>query len=386
MAIDNIKRWLQIGNKDISAELKKKAEYAGNLDDSVIKAALIGASGVGKSSLLSAIVADETIAKGSTETTAQANSYQCKNHPNLIFVDLPGFGTKNHPQHSYFAANELDKFDYFILVCSERVRAKDVELFKSLQRVGKKVFVVRNKIDLAVESERFDNNLSEAQALKKVQDYVLEQFDGSLAVENLFLTSARNLQKWQFAALLDAIAKALGGIKSDKFRLEANAVNRAQIKKKRRVVDKYISSCAAMSALNALNPIPGLDISIDVKLLMRLADKISHCYNISNSDLARLEQQNPALANSASYRVTKAAIVKMLLTHATKEGVVMVLKKIGKRYAGKMLGKYIPLVGQATSAGLGYYLALQFGNKYRDQAQQYALDIIELTNELSGAA
>src|SRR5258708_4160345 len=67
-----------------------------------VNVALIGETGVGKSSLVNAIVGRKVAQTGATgETTHQAQAVPHEEVDGLVFWDLPGCGTPNQPRATY---------------------------------------------------------------------------------------------------------------------------------------------------------------------------------------------------------------------------------------------------------------------------------------------
>ena len=65
-------------------------------------------------------------------------------------------------------------------------------------------------------------------------------------------------------------------------------------------------------------------------------------------------------------------LVKKVFDYATKEGVMFLLKSMGKRYLGKSAAKYVPLIGQGIAAAAGYGMMKYFGNAYIEDCYQLA--------------
>jgi GTP-binding protein EngB required for normal cell division len=148
-----------------------------------LKIALIGNSGVGKSSLVNALTncahdsktCDYAKSCGSDECTEEAESYRHATIPNLDYVDLPGVGTKKfpwesksdcsfyyifskYPQENYYQYMELESYDAIILVSAERPTIFDGYMYREIREkeAYKVVFFVRNKVDIAFERAKYD--------------------------------------------------------------------------------------------------------------------------------------------------------------------------------------------------------------------------------------
>ena len=105
------------------------------------------------------------------------------------------------------------------------------------------------------------------------------------------------------------------------------------------VLKKY----ALMGAANGINPIPGVDVGIDAGICLKLMMDIRSRFGLDSSMEAKLRKYEILLP-----------LVKKVFDYATKEGVVILLKSVGKKYLGKNAAKYVPLIGQGIAAAAGY--------------------------------
>ena len=116
-----------------------------------------------------------------------------------------------------------------------------------------------------------------------------------------------------------------------------------------------------VAGANGLNPIPGIDVAADLAIYYNIFGDIRNCYDISEGD-------------ATLYAVP---VAKKLLELATKEGVKILLKKFAGRVAVKSVAKYIPFIGQAVSAGIGYKMASYAGGEYNDYCYRFAEDVMD---------
>lgn len=134
-----------------------------------------------------------------------------------------------------------------------------------------------------------------------------------------------------------------------------------------------VSSFAVMGGVNGLNPIPGVDVGIDAGLCLKMMMEIRERFGLNNAVEYRLRRYDLMLP-----------LVKRVFDYATKEGVVILLKSMGKKYATKEFAKYIPLIGQGVAAAAGYGMMKYFGNMYIDdcyelaqKAQNYKTELLQ---------
>jgi len=94
-----------------------------------LNVAVIGNSGVGKSSFINAIrrlTGDDGAAEvGVKETTADIQSYGHLSNPLLKFWDLAGVGTDRFPSQTYLSDIDVDRYDFFLLITATRFTEND---------------------------------------------------------------------------------------------------------------------------------------------------------------------------------------------------------------------------------------------------------------------
>ena len=124
-----------------------------------LNVAVIGNSGVGKSSFINAIRRvtgdDEGAAPvGVTETTLKIDSFAHPDNPNLTFWDLPGVGSNEFPKETYLSDIQVDRYDFFLLITSTRFTENDTWLGAEFRKRNKKYFFVRTKIEQDVSNNK----------------------------------------------------------------------------------------------------------------------------------------------------------------------------------------------------------------------------------------
>ena len=126
------------------------------------------------------------------------------------------------------------------------------------------------------------------------------------------------------------------------------------------VLKKY----ALMGAANGINPIPGVDVGIDAGICLKLMMDIRSRFGLDSSMEAKLRKYEILLP-----------LVKKVFDYATKEGVVILLKSVVKKYLGKNAAKYVPLIGQVIAAAAGYGMMMYFGKAYIEDCYALSKDM-----------
>lgn len=123
------------------------------------------------------------------------------------------------------------------------------------------------------------------------------------------------------------------------------------------IINKY----ALAGAANGINPIPGLDVGVDAGICLKLMADVRERFGLKEESAWKLKQYEILLP-----------LAKKVFDYATKEGVMFLLKSMGKRYLGKSAAKYVPILGQGIAAAAGYAMMKYFGKTYIEDCYQLA--------------
>nr|XP_029138677.1 interferon-inducible GTPase 1-like isoform X2 [Labrus bergylta] len=183
----------QSGRQQIDTEIKealekndqnlavaKIQEYLDKGQNVPLNIAVTGETGSGKSSFVNAIRGidnkdEKAAATGCVETTMEVTSYPHPNYPNVIFWDLPGIGSTNFPAAKYLKMVGFEKFDFFIIISADRFRENDLKLAKEIQRMEKKFYFVRSKIDDNIRNEKISQReFNEERTLTQIRNNCIQ--------------------------------------------------------------------------------------------------------------------------------------------------------------------------------------------------------------------
>uniref|UniRef100_A0A8C6UH87 IRG-type G domain-containing protein n=1 Tax=Neogobius melanostomus TaxID=47308 RepID=A0A8C6UH87_9GOBI len=133
-------------------------------------------SGSGKSTLINALRGvdntDEAAAPtGYVECTKEVNEYPYPEFPNITISDLPGVGTSTFKASDYLNDVGFAKFDFFIIVSNNRFKENDGLLAAEIQKMNKKFYFVRSKIDDTINAaKRTRKGFEEEKTLKEIKE------------------------------------------------------------------------------------------------------------------------------------------------------------------------------------------------------------------------
>jgi GTP-binding protein EngB required for normal cell division len=353
--------------EDVLKNIKAQVDLWENTE---VKIAITGQSGSGKSSLINAIAGAKIAPVGFVETTMEPKEYKTDNV--IILVDLPGCGTANFPFESYVHDMKLSEFDAIVLVTANRFYEADIKLFNYVTGDLKKpIFLVRTKMDDAVRDGAEDNDLSKDEVIEMVLSDMIQNTNVS-DISKIYLVSSKPKQIAHFdtARLIKDISENLPNIKKGKFISESAAYSEEAIKAKRETITEVAKRYAYLSAANGLNPLLGVNVAFDVGLLVKLTQTVLKSYGLVDSSIADYIKKSE---ESGKLHGTIQGISKWLAQYATEAGIKQILPKLALAQASKSFSSWIPLIGQAIAAGIGYKMTSYYAEKLINESEEKAI-------------
>lgn len=324
-----------------------------------IKVGLIGQPGAGKSSLINRLVGEEVFEVGvHTDTTVDM---QMRELEQMIVVDLPGYGTKQFPVDDWVAQFRPDELDLYLFVFSGKLRDADGVLFEYLKRWQTERnhphFIVRNKSDEIWDDDRSDEELR-AEIIYDVNSKMRSR--GS----RTYFTSCRTGEG--LAELQEAILSSdIDGVKKSKLIYEFKARSIADLDRKRELCRGDLNYYGITAAANALNPIPGVDVSVDIGVMLKMFADFRAAFQLNDDVEDKMKK----------YKII-TPLANRVFSYATRAGVTKLVQSLGNKYAGKEAAKYLPLVGQAAAAAAGYLMVTSIGRAYINDCHELAAEIL----------
>uniref|UniRef100_H3CFU8 IRG-type G domain-containing protein n=1 Tax=Tetraodon nigroviridis TaxID=99883 RepID=H3CFU8_TETNG len=353
-----IKEALQSNNQALAvSKIKELLEKTAN---TTLNIGITGESGSGKSSFVNAFRGvdhrDEKAAPtGVVETTTVVKEYPHPSYPKVSLWDLPGIGTTKFPADEYLKHVGFERFDFFIIISDTRFRENDVKLAKEIQKMGKKFYFVRSKVDNdlqnAQRSQRdFDANQTLSLIRENCKQGLLKE---GVQAPQVFLLSNFELQRHDFHRLHETLERELPDHKKNVLLFAMPNVSLEIIEKKKEAFSSKIPHYAFVSAACAAVPVPGLSVAVDGSLIAGVVQQYKTGFGLDIPSLQRL-------ANSTGVPLEALTSVVRSPLGLNNINVQFILKILlhSASVAGSMVAeeglRFVPLFGTMIAATLSY--------------------------------
>ncbi|MES2830425.1 MAG: hypothetical protein V4695_00345 [Pseudomonadota bacterium] len=132
---------------------------------------------------------------------------------------------------------------------------------------------------------------------------------------------------------------------------------------------------ARLSATASAIPVVGLDIAADVGILLQLVPEINERFGLSKQQVA---EYSPAVKEAiAGGHGKSGAGMSMVGAEITKTLITYALRKIAARAVKKQVLKFVPFLGWAVNAVIGFRAMKFVGNSHVDDCYDAAKRVIE---------
>ncbi|XP_070699112.1 interferon-inducible GTPase 5-like [Pempheris klunzingeri] len=351
---NEVKEALQ--NSDQALAVAKIQEYLDEQNNIPLNIAITGESGSGKSTFVNAFRgvddSDEGAAPtGCVETTMEVTPYPHPNYPNVTLWDLPGMGTDKFPADKYLEHVGFEKFDFFIIISASRFKENDTKLAQEIQKMGKKFYFVRSKIDNDLRAERRKKGFNEEKTLTEIRENCFEGLHGDSP--QVFLMSSFDLKLYDFSLLHETLEKQLPSHKRNALLFAMPNTSLEIINKKKEVFQAQIKYYATTSAVGAAVPIPGLSISVDLALLVGALTHYVIGFGLDVKSLQRLADNSQVplkdlidviISPLTAKKITPDLVMKLLCQCAS----------IAALMVAEEGSRFIPIIGIPAAIALSF--------------------------------
>jgi len=361
-----------------------------------LNVAVIGNSGVGKSSFINAIrrlTADDDGAAqvGVKQTTVDIKSYSHPSNPLLKFWDLPGVGTDRFPRQTYLSQIEVDRYDFFLLITADRFTENDTWLGNEILKRDKKYFFVRTKIGADVSNNRkaHPKTHNEEAVVEDIRESTQQHLKEN-GCENvpLFLTDSYKLKKFEFEKLEHQLIEEFPKLKKAALVLSLQSTSKLIVQLKVAELRSRMWKLACLSAAVAAVPVPGVSLTADFAIVTLEAEFYHAQLGLDETSLKRY-----ARLTRTDYRQLKSVVDRSLGCQIIgMEGIRKLVQQLSLRAVPLFVSaaieegsRFMPLIGSLIAMPIsfgGTYYALKI---VLDKMESVALEVIQCAKESAAA-
>ncbi|KAL1276452.1 hypothetical protein QQF64_036075 [Cirrhinus molitorella] len=348
-----------ISNQDIQSATNTIKDYLKQQDLIELNIGVTGESGSGKSTFVNAFrgLGDEE--EGSAkidvvETTMKPEVYAHPKYNNVKMWDLPGIGTPYFTAHDYCKLVQFERYDFFIIIASDRFKECHTQLVKEIKKMGKTFYFVRSKTDLSIEAQKRKKNFDELKTL----DYIREDCENGLrniGVEDpvVFLISGWELNKYDINLLQERMEKELPQHKRHVLMMALPNITLKINEKKKEVLEKNIKRVAFLSACVAAVPIPYLSLTVDLAIIAIEIERYCKAFGLDKQTLQQLCERSGKSIETIESLLTsvwhKGICTSSILALLTDSSLLVTEDAV------ESIVRVVPVLGSAAAAAMSYW-------------------------------
>lgn len=348
-----------ISTQDLPTAVNTIKEVLDKQDLIELNIGVTGESGSGKSTFVNAFrgLGDEeegSAKTGPVETTMEPEAYVHPKYKNVKVWDLPGIGTPNFKADEYLKLVEFERYDFFIIIASDRFRECHIQLAKEILRMGKRFYFVRSKIDSSINAEK-ERKKSFDQ--KKTLDIIREDCEKGLrkiGIEDpvVFLISNFELGNYDLNLLQERMEQELPQHKRRVLMLALPNITLEINEKKKKVLQENIGKVALLSALVATVPLPGLSVAVDIAIVKKEIETYYSTFGLDDPSLQKLcERSGKTIEEFKS-------LMKLPMIGGINPASILPLAGAAAVVVAENTAEYavslIPILGSVVAGGLSY--------------------------------
>ncbi|XP_044847549.1 interferon-inducible GTPase 5-like [Mauremys mutica] len=268
---------------------------------------------------------------GVTETTMEPTVYPSPNHPNVRLWDLPGIGAPDFQPTTYLRQVNFKRYDFFVIIASERFKCNHAALAREIEKMGKRFYFVRSKVDEDLRNEERDHprTFSQESVLERLRmDCRKHLQKAGMSNPEIFLLSNCEFTKYDAPALVKTLQDDLQ-------------------EEKKADMKKLIWLISLASALVNVIPIPRLSVACDISILLASMIGFYKYFGLDDRSLANLARQA-----GKPIAELKAVIISPRAEEINRDVVIKLLLKEEKGLP--RLTANLPVLGPMLTVGISF--------------------------------
>ncbi|XP_030622539.1 interferon-inducible GTPase 5-like [Chanos chanos] len=348
--------------EDIASVFDKFQNDSENLDNVELNIAVTGETGSGKSTFVNAFrgLKNKDVGAaptGVTETTMKPTPYPHPKYQKVTLWDLPGIGSQNCTADTYLQRVHFERYDFFIIVTSERFKECHVKLAKEINKVNKKFYFIRTKIDQDIRNATEDGIFDSNKTLEDIRSNCRQELKkAGLDSAQVFLISSCALDSYDFSLLHQIIEMDLLQLKKDRLWLVLSNISLEIHEKKKEALQASIWKMSLLSAGATVVPIAGISVYADMTIIIKELRKYYKALGLDEQSLETLAKKS-----GTSLEGLKSNVKSALLDKIDSGELIKLLSRVAAFVIESVAKHYLSLIPGLGSLAAG---ALSFATIY----------------------
>ncbi len=138
-----------------------------------------------------------------------------------------------------------------------------------------------------------------------------------------------------------------------------------------------VTKRASLSAGTSAIPVLGADIAADVAILLELIPAINREFGLSDEQIKDYD----AATKQIIFQVIKRTGIALVGVEVTKTAIAQIMKKVAGRAVAKQALKFVPFVGWAANAAIGFAAMKYVGNSHVDDCYKVSRRVLEVSED-----
>ncbi|HUN91534.1 MAG TPA: hypothetical protein VMU33_05730 [Burkholderiaceae bacterium] len=130
---------------------------------------------------------------------------------------------------------------------------------------------------------------------------------------------------------------------------------------------------ALISAAASVVPLPGIDIAVDIGMLLRMIDEVNAAFGLTPEQVERLSPHRKAYAYQAITVVGSALVGRVL----TRDLLVAAVRRVGLQLTAGQAAKLVPVAGQVLAATISFGALKFLGDRHVEDCVRIARRVLQ---------
>jgi uncharacterized protein (DUF697 family) len=249
---------------------------------------------------------------------------------------------------------QISDYDFVFIFFDNVLGEDEVWLVRELRKLGKPFSLVRSKIDADIASAIY-NGKDQEMIIPEIKREIKNALHASPELKDtkgIFLISSRKPDLGEMSDLLRYVEENIDGFKAQALLFSLDSITKEIVERKYKMLKKRLVIATVLAAGVAAIPVPGVDVAINIALLIHEVCHYMSVFAINRKRVYSLRNFDHSLLKCRS------------LIEPSLDMVVFVVTKIGTYatllFVQSFFDLILPLIGSVISSATAARLTYRF--------------------------